>query len=211
MHKVICLVVAGFYFVFGFLLCAFFFVCSGENTDRWGDLATWTGSGVTFLALIAAIAAAWWSKRASDQQTEKNTLTSLYSTIHSNVCKINDSFMILIRDLHDESKQHEKQKLIEYFANGLNVSFFYIQKIIYASLIIDENKDALEKWFLSSLSYQLIDEIITGTPTALFRNGRDHDFLFWKTSRQLYRYINAEIRRLGMYETLTESADRNHL
>ena len=195
-------------FIIGFFLCVLLFVGAGEGNSDWGDCATWVGSCVAFLAFVAACYAAIWSKKSSDQSIEKNTILSLYSIFTAITSNINEEFSKIISE-SDVCKKHSKQRSLEYFIDGFSASYSHIFSMIESSLESEENKNLLKKGFFASLSYCLINEIIIGSPTAVLRTGDAATVLFGKTYRQLYSPMNVEIRRLGMYKTLTESADRN--
>lgn len=195
-------------FVLGFLLCALLFVGAGEGNSDWGDCATWVGSCIAFLALVAACYAAILGKRASNQSIEKNAILSLYSISTTITSNINEEFSRIISESGVYKKQ-SKQRSLEYFIDGFSASYSQIFSMIDSSLDSEENKNLLKKGFFASLSYCLINEIIIGSPTAYLRTGDAATVLFGNTYRQLYSPMNVEIRRLGMYKTLTESADRN--
>ena len=119
MNKIICVGAAAFSFMIGFLFCASVFVFSGENTGRWGDLATWVGSSVSCLALIAAITAAMWSKKASDVANENSTFLTLNNLIEMKSQKFSleyikmeshvEDFKKKIRCIEAGSVSHEKK------------------------------------------------------------------------------------------------------
>ncbi|NLI27894.1 MAG: hypothetical protein GX413_11025 [Acetobacter sp.] len=211
MNKIICVGVAAFSFVIGFLFCAFVFVFSGENTDKWGDLATWTGSGVAFLALIAAVFAAVWSKRSSNQTMEDNRYFSLLSFIQVRTLEVNESFKEFTKKLDKPLKFEEVHSICDSFSGEFRRIYSNVSLTVGHSKVSEEKKNIIMLGFFSGISYSLIMEIIAGSTTKKFWGNTSYGGFYFKNYKKSYSEVKSQIRRLEMYGELFAASDRDEL
>ncbi|WP_155723158.1 hypothetical protein [Gluconobacter potus] len=70
-----------------------------------GDLATWAGSVVAFLALVAAVVAAWLNKKSSDQALQNSAFMELSSLTSIKSSDANREFEKMLNDIREEKRK----------------------------------------------------------------------------------------------------------
>lgn len=229
MNKVICVGAAAFSFVIGFLLCAFVFVWSGENTDKWGDLATWVGSGVAFLALVAAIVAAYLGWRSADRQNENSTILSLLTMSESRSKQVENHFVSMEKIISDffqgDADNFKVESYIainEYSSSIVDVAREMSRIKIIVSRTISSFKEArisdlakknLVEDFFSFVPNLFISECITRSSTEIFFDYSYDEWIYedyqvimrniqqWKLSYEIdVSYIRDVIIQYGLFQ-----------
>lgn len=213
-------------FFWGFLLCALLFVGAGEGNSDWGDCATWIGSGVAFLALIAAVCAAWLNKKSSDQALQNSAFMELTSLTSIKSSDANREFKDMLALIKKEKGQEWKisvyglsdsvkasqyqgyQDKIRKCSEQIKKIFSHTIKMINASDLDEKKKNLIVEGFIDSFSQELINEIISGNETVLFWDGSSSSQMYRGLYLQGYEIIMREIRRLNMYPDHVEAADR---
>ncbi|MBS1039932.1 hypothetical protein JK203_03585 [Gluconobacter cerinus] len=205
MNKVICAAASLISFVLGFVLFGYITVKWGQNTDKWGDLATWTGSGVAFLALMAAICAAILSKQSSDKQNENSTIVSFMSLSKENANYINEKYYSMTKEVDNFFQENIDGYMSEEY--NKDQSFFSVCKILVENsgeclsiisrtiFIINESripkklKQALVREFFFSMSSYFISE-------CLFHNHSKIFFTFNDQKNSIESWISSYIENI---------------
>ncbi|GBR64002.1 hypothetical protein GWA01_03630 [Gluconobacter wancherniae NBRC 103581] len=202
-------------------------MCSGENTEKWGDLATWAGSGVSCLALIAAITATIWSKNASDVANENSTFLSLNSLVELESQKFSleyekmknnvIDFKQKIRCIHagsisiEETHRFSLEAWGEINRNSLKMNHIFIKakdNILYAK-ISSSSREKLMKNFLESIDYEFIFEALFQNLTKDVIECCKENFFGSEMFYENYKSIVLEMNNFGMYSLLFDQAKKN--
>ena len=182
-----------------------------------GDLATWTGSGVAFLALIAASTAAYYSYQASKKQHRNDILISANDLIEKRSDKINKIFgemfglyeayreKTTLRDgsyrsgadsyiLHAETNRalFERIRMVESLVTQTCQTLREFE-------FVEEDKKKLISSFFSLWDFNIIEEIILNTNARIFFS---HKMFYSKEDEQFGFYrkkISEEIKKTGLF------------
>lgn len=170
-------------------VCFFLFVAYVLKDVHWsclgnGDKATWVGSGVAFLALIAAMVAAILSKMSSDKQNENSIIISFMSLTQERAVSINEKYDAMKKEVDRFFKQNTDEYMSEEYYQ--DTSFFFtceilVEKsseclsiisrsifIINQSRIPQSLKKALIREFFFSMSSDFISECLFHYRSGLF-------------------------------------------
>ena len=191
-----------------------------------GDKATWTGSGVAFLALVAAVVAAWLNKKSSDQALQNSAFMELSSLTFIKSSDANREFKDMLNDIRSEKGKpnigmefdatgkikeityQRYQDKIRTCSEQIKKIFSHTVKMINASELDEKKKNLIVESFIDSFSPELINEIISGGETIFFWNNSPTSLFYRGLYLQNYDAIMNEIRRLKMYTFHVEAADR---
>lgn len=199
-------------FVLGFLLCALLFVGAGEGKSDWGDCATWVGSCVAFLALIAACYAAILSKRASDAANENAVLLSFQAVIEEKITKIDEEFKKIQEITNDFSEKNPTGKDINRFlfcdtawkiiesSRKIKEIYYTLDENISFSITSDEFKGKLISSFLRRINPLMVREMMSSAVTVVVFAYKPEDFTYDLEISENYSQIIDALKVHGMYK-----------
>jgi len=213
-------------FFIGFLFCAIIFVFAGEGNSHWGDCATWVGSVAAVAAFIAAVWAVYLNKKSSDQALQNSAFMELSSLASIKSSDANRHFKDMLNDIEEEKRNRsiglafDKTGKLEEMAYQLYQDkilacseqikkiFAHTIKMVDVSELDEKKKNLIVEGFIDSFSEELINEIISGKETVFFWGNSSSYRMYRGLYLQNYEMIMNEIRRLNMYSSHVEAADR---
>ncbi|WP_156472269.1 hypothetical protein [Gluconobacter japonicus] len=165
-----------------------------------GDLATWTGSLVAFLALMAAICAAILSKQSSDKQNENSTIISFMSLSQDRANHINEKYDVMQKELDRFFQENADGYMNKEYHE--DTSFFFACRVLVDNsgeclsvisrmlFIINESripenlKKSLIQEFFFSISSYFISECLFHNYSKIFFTFNDgkHSIVSWLSS-----------------------------